>query len=486
MESLNDIDKVKKITADKEENFSDWYTQVLINSDFVDYSAVSGMMVFRPSSYFIWDSIKKYTDAFFKEVGIEDVYFPLFIPERLLNKEKEHIKGFSPEVAWVTEGGNTKLEEKLAVRPTSETIMYDSYSKWIKSWRDLPLRLNQWNNVVRWEFKHPTPFLRNREFLWNEGHTAFADEKEALNERDVVLGIYDNVLRNYLALPGIRGKKTDKEKFAGAVASYSIELLMPDGWAIQGPDFHNDGQNFAKSFDIKYVDKSGESKYVYQNTFAISSRVIGIMIATHSDNKGLIIPPKLAYIQIVIIPIYNNSNKDKIIDYSNNVKDRLKEFRVLVDSDGSYSPGWKFNEYELKGIPLRIEIGNKEVEKNTITVKRRDNGEKIELEINSLGKINSIIDEMQVDLYEKAKKFLDSHVTKVYDFDEFKKKIQNHIGFLQAPWCGSMECEDKIADETKAKATNMPFDAQQDLKENDVCIYCGKPAKHIVNFARSY
>ncbi len=486
MSDENEKEQVKALTAKKKDNFSEWYTQILINSEFIDYSAVSGVIVFRPSSYYVWDKIREATDVLFKEAGIKDAYFPLFIPERFLNKEKEHIAGFNPEVAWVTGAGNSTFDERLAVRPTSETIMYDSYSRWIKSWRDLPLRLNQWNNVVRWEFKHPTPFIRSREFLWNEGHTAFATEKEALEEREQVLGIYSKVLKEVLALEGVPGKKTNKEKFAGAIASYSIEMLMPDGWAIQGPDFHNDGQNFSKSFDIKFTDKNGNYQYVHQNTFAISTRMIGIMVAMHSDDKGLVIPPKLAEIQVVIIPIYNDSNKEKILKYAEELKSKMKDLRVYVDSSDAYSPGWKFNEYELKGIPIRLEIGQKEYEGRFATAKRRDTGEKFTFNVDeSESKIKGTLDKIHENLYNKTKEFLESHIHKVYDYEKFKDLIGKDSGFVQAPWCGSTECEDKIAEETKAKATNMPFDAQHDL-DGKKCIYCGKEAKYFVNFARSY
>jgi Prolyl-tRNA synthetase len=301
--------KPKEITAKKSENFDEWYTQVILRSELMDYSPVSGCMVFRPLSYAIWEIIQRATDELFKKEGIQNVYFPLLIPERLLRKEQEHVEGFAPEVAWVTEAGNTKLEERLAIRPTSETIMYESFSKWIRSYRDLPLKLNQWNSVIRWEFKHPTPFLRSREFLWNEGHTVYATKEEAEAERDIILGIYSKITREYLALPGIIGKKTDKEKFAGAIATYSIEHLLPDGKAIQGPDFHLDGQNFSRAFEITFLNKEGKREYAWQNTWAITTREIGVMVATHSDDRGLVLPPKVAPIQVVIIPILDEKAK---------------------------------------------------------------------------------------------------------------------------------------------------------------------------------
>ena len=288
----------KSITVKRSENFSEWYTQVITKSEFVDYSSISGMIIFRPDAYFSWEAIKNAVDERLRADGVLNVYFPMFIPERLLNKEKEHIEGFQAEVAWVTRGGQSELEERLAVRPTSEAIMYESYSKWIRSWRDLPVRHNQWNSVVRWEFKHPTPLLRSREYLWNEGHSVFATEEEAVAERDRILGIYNEVLRDYLALPGIVGRKTDSEKFAGGQASYSIELLMPDGRAIQGPDHHQDGQNFAKAFDITFLDKDESFKYPYQNTYAISTRVLGVLVSVHGDDRGLIMPPRISRILV--------------------------------------------------------------------------------------------------------------------------------------------------------------------------------------------
>jgi len=474
--------------SNKKTEFSEWYTQVLIKSGFFDYSLVSGCIVFRPDGYFIWESIQKITDQLFKEDELQNVYFPLLIPEKLLEKEKEHIKGFSPEVAWVTETGNSKLDERLAIRPTSETIIYDSVSKWIKSWRDLPLKLNQWCNVIRWEFKHPTPLLRNREFMWNEGHTIFASQEEADQERDKILDIYNRILKDYLAIPGIIGQKTETEKFAGAVASYSIELLLPDGKMIQGPDFHSDGQNFSKAFDIKFLDKEGKTRYVYQNTFAISTRIIGIMLATHGDDRGLVLPPKIAKTQIAIIPIYNTETKQKVLDYSNKIYNDIKqEFRTYFYDLDIYSPGKKFNECELKGIPIRIEIGKKEIEENTLTIAKRNNFEKEKIKINEIDlkvKINEILEQMNIELYNKAKLFLDSKIVFVKEYENLKKLILDSK-IAQAPWCGDEKCEKQIKEDTTAKATNMPFDIQNKVK-GEKCIYCDKNAKYIVNFAKSY
>ena len=478
--------KKRTITVKKSENFSEWYVQVLINSEFIDYSAVSGCVVFRVDSCFAWDTLHSAIDALFKEAGIQNVYFPLFIPEKLLEKEKQHVKGFAPEVAWVTAAGNTKLKERLAIRPTSETIMYYNYSKWIRSWRDLPLRLNQWNTVVRWEFKHPTPLIRSREMIWNEGHTVFASKEEAESERDVVLGIYDKVLKEYLALPGIIGQKTNAEKFAGAVASFSIEHLMPDGWAVQGPDFHLDGQNFAKAFNISFINEAGKKEYAYQNTFAITTRELGVMVAIHGDDKGLVLPPKLARNQIVIVPIYNNKNKQKVMGYSKELYNSIKGlFRVNLDDSDAYSPGWKFNEWELKGIPIRIEVGQKEVDFGGFVAVRRDTSEKTIIKLPDAGKkLSELLNSIHNHLYEKAKRLLQEHTHKVNSYEELKKTITKG-GFAEAPWCGSEECELKIKEETSAKATNIPFDKIGQEKDKK-CVYCGKKAKHILNFARSY
>ncbi len=481
----NEVKKIG-ITAKKESDFSEWYTQILINSGFIDYSDVSGAIVFKQDSYFVWEGIQKTVDELFKKTGVQNVYFPIFIPEKLLNKEKEHIEGFSAEVAWVTEAGSSKLDERLAVRPTSETIMYASYSKWIRSWRDLPLRLNQWNNVVRWEFKHPVPFLRTREFLWNEGHTAFATKEEADAERDPILEIYEHVLKDYMALPYVKGKKTPSETFPGALGTYSLEHLLPSGKALQGPDWHSDGQNFSKAFDISFLNKDGNKEYVYQNTFAISTREIGVMVATHSDNKGLVLPPKLARIQVVIIPIYTNENRDQVLEYASKIKWSLQaDFRVTMDDDDSNSPGWKFNQYEMKGIPVRIEVGKRDIEAGKAVLARRDDGSKASINVGELNKkIAETLESIQKNLYDKANAFLESN-TRVASTYEDMKKYASQGGFIQVAWCGSDSCEAKINEETGLKSTNMPFDAQ-DKVVGRKCIHCSDIAKHIVNFAKSY
>ncbi len=480
-------EKQEGITVKKSQDFSEWYTQVIIKSGFVDYTAVSGCLAFRPDGYFAWEATMRATDELFRKDGILNVYFPLFIPEKFLQKEQEHVKGFTPEVAWVTHTGESKLDERLAVRPTSETIMYDSYSKWIRSWRDLPMRLNQWNNVVRWEFKHPVPLLRSREFLWNEGHTAFATKKEADAEQDFVLGTYEAVLKDNLAIAGIVGRKTDSEKFAGADASYSIEHILPSGKTVQGPDFHSDGQRFAKAFGITFLDKEGKKDFVYQNTFAISTRELGVMVALHGDDKGLVIPPMVARIQVVIVPIYKEDTMKEVMAATKEIQKRLsKKFRVHVDDRDAYSPGWKFNEWEMRGVPVRIELGAREIKEKKVVAARRDTGEKAPLAIGELEDgIETLLDDIQTNLYNNAKKFLYDNIRPAKTYAELKKILDQHGGMVEAGWCGSAECENRVKDETGAKITNMPLDTQKKTK-GAKCTYCGKEAKHIANFGRSY
>jgi len=475
------INMGKGLGVKKEKDFSKWYTEVIQKGDLIDYTAVSGCTVLKPYSYFMWEIIQKATDEEFKKIGIQNAYFPLFIPEKFLSKEKEHVKGFSPEVAWVTHAGSTKLDERLAVRPTSETIMYPSYAKWIRSWRDLPLKINQWNNVVRWEFKNPVPLVRPREFLWNEGHTVYASQKEADKERNQILNIYQKVLKDCLALDGIVGKKTEKEKFAGALATYSIEMFMPNGKGAQGPDFHSDGQNFAKAFDIKFKNKDEKYEYAYQNTFAISIRVLGLMVGVHGDNHGLVLPPKIAPMQVVIVPILFDKTKAKVIKKSLDIKSKLKSYRVHVDNREEYSPGWKFNEYELKGVPIRIEIGPKDLEKNQVILVRRDTLEKQAVKIKDLDqKIKIILGEIHNDLYKKSKKFLEESIVKVKTMEELKKAVKDKKMAL-ASFCNEPECEDWIKDKTGGATSRC---IKEEIKGK--CIYCKKDSQYLVYFAKAY
>ncbi|MDE1856508.1 MAG: proline--tRNA ligase [Candidatus Micrarchaeota archaeon] len=482
-----DAKEEKGITAKKASDFSEWYTQTVIRSGFIDYTSVSGCIAFRPDSYFVWETLQKALDQRFKGIGISNAYFPMLIPEKHLNKEKEHVEGFNPEVAWVTHTGDSKLDERLAIRPTSETIIYDTIAKWIRSWRDLPLRLNQWCSVLRWEFKHPTPLLRSREFMWNEGHTAFATKEEAEEERAAVLKIYGDVLREYLALPGVVGEKTQSEKFAGAVASYSIEHLLPEGKAIQGPDTHDYGNNFSKAFEISFIDREGQKRYAYQNTFGFSTRELGAMVAVHGDDKGLVLPPKVARVQAVIVPIFKEDNKGKVLAAASRISAELaKSIRALLDDSDAYSPGWKFNQWEMRGVPIRIELGERDLSKDEATVVRRDTGKKESVPLAKLDKrVAELLDEINEGLYGRAKEFLDTHTFKVKDYDELKSIANSQKGIAQAPWCGSEACEKSIKEETGAKITNMPLDAQAHLKGKK-CIYCGKEAKHMANFAKSY
>jgi prolyl-tRNA synthetase len=479
----NNSDKdIKGITADKDE-FSEWFSQMMLKADLADYSDVSGAIILKPYSYAIWEKLKQECDTRFKEVGIKNAYFPLFIPEKLLTKEQEHVEGFTPEVAWVTHAGNTKLHERLAVRPTSEAIMYASYSKWIRSHRDLPLKLNQWNNVVRWEFNNPVPFFRTREFLWNEGHTVFATESEALKERDQIIDIYKDVCENYLALYGLEGRKTEKEKFAGAVFSEKIHYIMPNGKATEGPCFHHDGQKFAEAYDIKFLDENEKETFAWQNTFAITTRMLGVMFAIHSDDKGLIMPPKIAPNPVVIIPILSKEKKNQILKISNEIKEKLKEYSPILDDREDYRPGYKFNEYELKGIPIRIELGARDLETDSVTIARRDTREKQSIKITDIEKeIPKILKDIQDSLFEKSKKLFKSKVKPVNNLEELKSVIKNkEVGF--APSCKDENCEDLIKSETSgAKAL---FIDKKKIKD-EKCILCNKPADYFIYIAKTY
>jgi prolyl-tRNA synthetase len=473
------------ITSKKSEDFDEWYTQIIIRGEVADYSPVSGCLVFRPSGYSIWENIQSATDAEFKKIGIQNTYFPIFIPERLLKKEAEHVKGFSPEVAWVTQTGNTKLDERLAVRPTSETVMYEVVSRWIRSWRDLPLRMNQWNNVVRWEFKHPTPFLRSREFLWNEGHTIFATEEEAAAERDQILGIYRMITEEYLAIPGYVGRKTDSEKFAGAEATYSIEHLLPDGKAIQGPDFHSDGQRFAKAFDITFVDEEGEKQFAWQNTWALTTREIGIMLATHSDDRGAVIPPMVAGVQVVVVPIVNDESKEAVLAEAEKLTRSIaSKCRAHLDKRDHLTPGRKFNEWELKGVPLRVELGPRDLKAKQAVLVSRDTGKKRPVDL--AGIEDEVVDELreiQKRLLAKATDFLLSSTHEAESLSALKKVMGESGGIVKVPWCGKSSCEEKLKEAGGGKIINIPLDQKPPKAK---CIVCGEKAESIANYAKSY
>jgi len=473
------------ITAKKEENFSEWYQQLIIKSELADYTDVSGCIVFRPLSFQIWEKIKEECDKRFKKLGIKNCYFPLFIPEKAFKKEQEHVKGFTPEVAWVTQAGNTKLNEKLAIRPTSEAIMYESFSKWIRSWRDLPLKYNMWNNVVRWEFNNPVPFFRTREFLWNELHTAFATQKESLEEIKKLRKIYEEVVEEFMALPGIYGRKTEKEKFAGAVFSEKIHYALPNGRIIEGPCCHHDGQNFAKAYNIKFKDEKEKEEYVWQNTYAISTRMLGTMFAIHSDDGGLIIPPKLAENKIVIIPILFDKTKNKILKEAQNIEKSLSNFSPILDKREDYSPGWKYNEWELKGIPLRIEIGPKDLEKKSAIVVKRNDSKKYAIKIKDLKKeIPKLLEQIQKELYQDAKKLLKNSIKKTENKKEMIKFIKEKK-MVKVPLCSSLKCEEILKADT-AGAKVLFIDPDNESIKNKKCIICGKPAVYWVYVGKSY
>jgi prolyl-tRNA synthetase len=475
------------ITVKKNEDFSEWYQQAIIKSEFADYSAVSGCMVYRPNSYLIWEKITRIIDEKLKKTGVQNCYFPLFIPEHLLNKESTHLEGFSPEVAWVTHAGNTKLDERLAIRPTSETIMYDSFTKWIRSWRDLPLKTAQWNNVVRWEFKHPVPFLRGREFLWVEGHTVFASKQEAVDEGKIIIDIWEDFLKNDMGIAFFTGKKSKRETFAGAEYTISVESLLPNGKAIQGPDFHHDGQIFAKVYNIKFLNKEGNSEFAYQNTWAISTRNLGIMLAIHGDDKGLIIPPRLAITQIVIVPILFDDTMEKVLAKCTELKEEFSKHHLsaFVD-DRNYKPGWKFNEWELKGIPLRIEIGPKDLIANHAVLVRRDTREKETVKhADIVTRARALLNEIQKNLYERSKKHLEESIASVDNMDDFIEHINNNK-IVFAPYCDNPTCEEKIKEETGTKPLNMPLDQNLSAMKDKKCFACGSAAHAMFYFGRSY
>mgnify|MGYP001586296630 CR=1 FL=1 len=472
----------KGVTAEKDE-FSEWFTQLMLKADLADYTKVSGCLVFKPTAWAMWEKIVALVNERLKKLEVKNVYFPLFIPESLLIREKEHLKGFTPEVAWVTEAGNSKLNERLAVRPTSEAIMYDSFSRWIRSWRDLPLKYNQWSNVVRWEFKHPTPFFRTREFIFNEGHTVYATKEEAEFEKDKIVEMYKDVCDNYLALPSLIGKKSDKEKFAGAVYTTSMEFYMPNGKSVQGPDFHFDGQNFSKAYDIKFLDKNGKEQYAWQNTWAISTRMLGVMFAVHSDDKGLVLPPKMAPNSVVIVPIIFDDSKEKVLKKAEEIAKKLSKYNPILDSREEYSAGFKFNEWELKGIPLRIEIGPKDLEKESLVLVRRDNGKKEVVKISDLDKkISEALESIQKNLFEKAEKLLNSAIVKVNNLNELKKAIKDKkIALISI--C-NQECEEILKSETGgAKVLNI---SDEKISAKEKCIICGKEASYLARFGKSY
>ena len=478
---MNENNFVKEIT-NIEENFAKWYTDIVIKADLADYTDTKGCIAIKPYGYAIWENIQKYAEEKFKKSGVENIYLPVLIPESLLNKEKTHVEGFAPEVAWVTMGGQEKLEEKLCIRPTSETMFSTLYSKWTKSWRDLPMVYNQWCNVLRWE-KETRPFLRSREFLWQEGHTVHSTPEEAKTRTIMMLDIYSDVIENLLAIPVIKGKKTEKEKFAGAEDTYTVETLMHDGRALQAGTSHYFGQNFSKPFCIKFQNKEGKEEYAYQTSWGISTRLIGATIMAHGDNRGLKLPPRVAPIQAVVIPIamHKPGVKNKAEEIS---KTLSQEYRIKCDTREDYTPGYKFNEWEMKGVPVRIEIGPKDIEKGECVFVRRDTFEKIAVKFEDVGKrLGKVLEAIQENMYEECKRNMEKRTTTANNLDEFVEKINTNQGFIKTMWCGKQECEDKIKELTGAHSRCMPFNQEQ---IGDKCVCCGAPAKIYMIWGRQY
>jgi len=475
------------VAVKKSEDFSEWYTQVVLKSGLADYAPIKGCMVFRELSYAIWEKIQQIFNEKIKRTGHRNVYFPLFIPESFLKKEAEHFAGFVPEVAWVTMGGNTQLEERLAIRPTSETIIYATFAKWIRSWRDLPIKLNQWCSVVRWETKATKLFLRTREFLWQEGHTAHATEEEADKEVMEILNEYRDLMENYLAIPVLVGRKTESEKFAGALYTTTLEAIMPDGKALQMGTSHNLGQNFSKVFNIKFIGEDEKEHYVWQTSWGISTRIIGALVMVHGDDKGLILPPKIAPTQAAIIPIpYKDADMDRILAKAEEIHEKLQGAGIasVLDDRREYTPGWKFNDWELKGVPVRVEIGPRDLKHGQVTLARRDTFEKITVKEDEVANaVLRLLDEIQNNLFDRAKKFLEEKITVVSNYEEFKEVLKEKGGFIKASWCLSPKCEEKIKEETGATIRLVPFEKEKTISK---CIYCGEEAKEVVYFAKSY
>lgn len=471
---------VESITS-MEEDFAQWYTDVVKKAELTDYTSVKGCMVIKPYGYAIWENMRNELDRRFKEVDVENVYMPMFIPESLLQKEKDHVEGFAPEVAWVTHGGLEPLQERLCVRPTSETLFCDFYKDAIQSYRDLPKVYNQWCSVVRWE-KTTRPFLRSREFLWQEGHTAHATAEEAEQRTILMLDTYAKFCEEFLAIPVIKGRKTDKEKFAGAEATYTIEAMMHDGKALQSGTSHNFGDGFAKAFGIQFTDKDNKLHYVHQTSWGVTTRLVGALIMVHGDDDGLVLPPRVAPTQVMVIPVRQDA--DGVLNKAREVKQILsKHFRVKID-DSEKSPGWKFSEQEMRGIPVRIELGPKDIENGSCIVVRRDTHEKITVALNELSdKLAEILGAMQSDMLERARLRRDESIYDVTDYDDFKRTIDNKPGFVRAMWCGDEACENKIKEDTTATSRCMPF--EQETLSNK-CICCGKAAKKLVIWGKAY
>ena len=466
-------------------DYSEWYTDVILKAELADYSPVKGCMVIRPYGYGIWENIQAILDRKFKETGHTNAYFPLFIPYSFLQKEAEHVEGFAPEIAVVTHAGGKQLDEPLVVRPTSETIMYAMYSKWIRSYRDLPVLINQWSNVVRWEMRTRL-FLRTTEFLWQEGHTVHATYEEAEEETLKILYIYKDFIENHLSIPIIEGKKSDTERFAGARHTYTVEAMMGDTKALQGGTTHNLGQNFSKAFDVKFQDKNGNWEYGWQTSWGVSTRLIGAIIMAHGDDKGLFLPPSIAPIQIVVVPIWQTEEqKSTVFEVANTLKQTaLKDYRITIDNREQFTPGYKFNDWEMKGVPLRLEIGPKDIAKNQITIATRFKQPKIQCSIDTIKSVlETMLPTIQKELFIKAKNFRDANSYTVEKFDEFLSLIDQQGGFYYLHWCGKKECEDKFKDTAKATIRCIPLSGS---KEAGKCIVCSEHSPQRVLVARAY
>ena len=480
------MNKEVGITASKNDDFSEWYTQVVIKAELADYAPVKGLIVLRPDRYSIWESIKESLDKKLKETGHRNGFLPILIPESLLGKEKKHFEGFNPEVFWVTQSGDSEIGDRLALRPTSETLAYSLYSKWIKSWRDLPLKINFWNSALRAEITGTKPFLRTSEFLWQEGHTVHATQDEAENEVMEILNIYKKTIEEELAIPVITGKKSEKDKFVGAVYTTTLESLMPDGKALQMGTSHFLGQNFSKPFDVKYLDVNNVETYAWQASWGVSWRLIGGMIMVHGDNKGLVLPPKVSPIQVVIIPIYySKEDREKMILEANKIKNSLSNnnVRVELDDRDNLTPGFKFNDWELKGIPIRIEIGPKDIAKNQVVMARRYNQTKDDISLDKVSEtINLELENIQQQMFVNAKKILDERVVRVSEYQQFKEELMNGK-MIDCSWCGNQTCEDKIKEETGAGLRVIPFDGTQ---KSETCVYCKNSGTTNALFAKGY
>ncbi|WP_100182302.1 proline--tRNA ligase [Candidatus Nitrosotenuis aquarius] len=473
------------ITVSKKDDFSEWYTQVVLKAELADYAPVKGLIVLRPDGYAIWESIRETLDKKFKATGHKNAFLPVLIPESLLAKESDHFAGFTPEVFWVTHSGENEIGDKLALRPTSETLAYSMYSKWIQSWRDLPLKINFWNTALRAEIKATKPFLRTSEFLWQEGHTVHATKEEAEKEVLDILEIYKNTVEQELAIPVITGKKSDKEKFVGAVYTTTMESIMPDGKALQMGTSHFLGQNFSKPFEVKYLDKNNAETFAWQTSWGVSWRLIGAMIMVHGDDKGLVLPPRVAPIQVVIVPIYyNDKDADRVNTEADKVEKILKEkgLRVHVDRRDQLTPGFKYNEWEMRGVPLRIEIGPKDIDKNKVMYATRHIKQKLDLPMDKISsEIDGILQKIQDEMFEAAKKLLSEKTIKTSEYSEFRAAIESG-NFVDAGWCGKKECEEKIKEDTMADIRVIPFDAQNSGK----CVYCKGTSVTNAIFGRAY